>query len=179
MKYVVIETERLLLRPLDEEDAEAVFAWASDAEVNRFLSYPLCHRVEDVRAWLKTAYQTETRYTFGFERKQDGRLIGSGAITLLRGVWKMGYNLRRDCWGQGYATEAAKAMLGYARDQLGARHFSAYHAVDNPASGRVMEKCGLHFDHTGEYAKTDGSAVFPAKFYTLTLPALETEDGGA
>ncbi len=179
MKYVVIETERLLLRPLDEEDAEAVFAWASDAEVNRFLSYPLYHSVEDVRAWLKTAYQTETRYIFGFERKQDGRLIGSGDITLQNCSWEMGYNLRRDCWGQGYATEAAKAMLGYARDQLGARHFRAYHAVDNPASGRVMEKCGLRFDHTGEYAKIDGSVVFPAKFYTLDLSAPETEEPGA
>ena len=45
----------------------------------------------------------------------------------------------------------------------------ASHAKDNPASGRVMEKCGLHFDHDGEYSRFDGSETFQAKFWKMVV----------
>ena len=86
------------------------------------------------------------------------------------GSWELGYNLRNDCWSRGYTTEAAKAILSFAYKELGAKIFTSHHAVDNPASGRVMEKCGLTFRHYGEYSKLDGSETFPAKFYRLELP---------
>ena len=110
-------------------------------------------------------------YDFGFVRREDGLLIGSGGVYPWSDgrTWTFGYNLRRDCWGQGYATEAARAMLAFAGETLGARVFVAEHAVDNPASGRVMAKCGLVFDHFGEYSKLDGSETFKAKSWRLEL----------
>lgn len=174
MEPVTLETPRLLLRPLSVDDAEAVFVWGSDPAVNRFVVYPLYHDVAQVRSWLATAKQTETSLPFGFVRKEDGLLIGSGDIGLDArepGAWGFGYNLRRDCWNQGYATEATRAMIAYVHANLGARVIVANHAVANPASGRVMEKCGLHYDHDGEYSKFDGSEVFPARFYRMELNA--------
>lgn len=177
MHSVTLETDRLILRPLTVDDADAVFTWTSDPKVNRYMSYPLHTDVETTRQWLRSVEQDSEvqaaleNYTFGFVRRSDGLLIGSGGIRRQEDdTWDFGYNLRRDCWGRGYTTEAIKAIIGFARTQRGAKIFAAHHAVDNPASGRVMEKCGLTFRHYGEYSKFDGSETFRAKFYRLELP---------
>ena len=155
-----IETERLILRPLTPEDAAAVFAWAGDEEAARYMVYPVYTAEEKVREWLSSLQAEETEFHFGFVRKEDGKLIGSGSIgpdARREGFWGFGYNFRRDCWGKGYATEAAKAMIGFARERFGIRRFSSSHAEPNGASGRVMEKCGLHFVGYGEFSKSDGT----------------------
>ena len=174
MHSITLETGRLILRPLTVADGSAVFVWNSDPVVNRYMSYSLYTDVEQTRQWLRSVEQEpEGGYVFGFVRKSDGLLIGSGDVSpdsREPDAWGFGYNLRRDCWGQGYATEAAHAMIAFAHKELGAKIFVACHAMDNPASGRVMEKCGLTFHHDGEYSKTDGSETFPAKFYRLELP---------
>ncbi len=75
------------------------------------------------------------------------------------------YNLRYDCWGNGYATEAVKAMIEYVRKNFGATHFASSHAEPNLASGHVMEKCGLHFVGYGEFQKLDGSCKMKSMRY--------------
>ena len=172
MHNVTLETDRLILRPLTVDDSDAVFVWASDPKVNRYMSYPLHTDIEMTHQWLRSVEAAEEGdYDFGFVRRSDSLLIGSGGVYENGdGSWEFGYNLRRDCWRQGYTTEAGKAIIAFAYKELGAKVFAAHHAVDNPASGRVMEKCGLTFRHYGEYSKTDGSETFPAKYYRLELP---------
>ena len=172
MHNITLETKRLLLRPLTVDDADAVFVWTSDPEVNRYMSYPLHTDLEMTRQWLRSVEAAkEGYYDFGFVRRSDGLLIGTGGVyDNGDGSWKFGYNLRRDCWGLGYATEAAKALIAFARKEFGSKVFVSSHAVDNPASGRVMEKCGLTFHHCGEYSKADGSETFREKYYRLELP---------
>ena len=170
MHPYTIETDRLLLRALSPEDAEAAFVWCGDPQVNRYMPYSLYTRVEDVRAWLTGA--ADAQWEFGFVRKSDGLLMGSGGVSPGENPgdpWEVGYNLRRDCWGRGYATEAARAMIGFAFRTFGVRDFSANHARANGASGHVMRRCGMVFDHEGEYVRFDGSEVFPADFYRLHL----------
>ena len=87
-------------------------------------------------------------------------LIGSGSIgpdSHRSGFWGFGYNFRYDCWGRGYATEAAKAMIMFAKEKFGVVRFSSSHAEPNKASGHVMEKCGLCFTRYGQFQKLDGS----------------------
>lgn len=165
-----IETGRLILRPLTHDDAEAIFVWCSDPKVNRFMGYPLYTDVAQVHEWLARMETDESILLWGFERKADGLLIGSGSIG-----WKaefaamnIGYNLRSDCWGQGYGTEAARAILQAGR-QLGYQDFIACHALENIASQRVIDRCGFTFHHMGEYSKYDGSEVFSARYYTLHI----------
>ena len=168
----VIETARLTLRPLTTDDAEAEFVWLSDPAVNRYMPYNLYSNVADVVKWLEFASTTDAELHFGFVRKADGLLIGAGSIGPDEnepGAWAFGYNFRRDVWNQGYATEATKAMIDLARCKYGVRVFTASHAKANPASGRVMEKCGLHFDHEGEYGRFDGSEIFPANFWRMEV----------
>ena len=170
MHTYTLETERLILRPLTVDDAEAMFVWLSDPEVNRYMPYPLYTEVEQARHWIASTYEKENYYLFGFVRKADGLLIGSGDISPREsGAWGFGYNIRRDCWDQGYTTEAARAMIDFAHREFGARDFEAEHAAANVASGRVIEKCGLVFHHNGEYGRYDGSEIFPAKFYKLHI----------
>lgn len=171
MHRYTVETERLTLRPLTVADAEAVFVWNSDPEVNRYMSYPLYTDVEQTREWLRSVEEApEGELEFGFVRRSDGLLIGAGgAYRRDDGSWSVGYNLRRDCWGRGYAAEALRGIIDLASLALEAEVFVGCHAVGNPRSGRVMEKCGMVFDHFGEYSKLDGSVTFPAKFYRLEL----------
>ncbi len=172
MKEVTLETERLILRPLTIEDAEDVFEWTSDERVTKYMSYPRHESIETTKWWLSSLKELpDDDFQFGFVLKETGRLIGSGGIRYSdkEKAWTFGYNIRFDCWNRGYTTEVARRMIEFAYNEQGARDFFAYHAVENPASGRVMEKCGFEFSHYGEYSRLDGSETFKAKFYKMHL----------
>ena len=127
--------------------------------------------IEDVQKWIRSANLQEGVYEFGFVCKEDSLLIGSGSIgpdAEREKFWGFGYNLRKDCWGKGYATEAAEAMITFAYDEFGTDHFSASHVEANKASGHVMEKCGLHFVKYGHFEKLDGSCPMRTMEYEGT-----------
>lgn len=170
-KIPVIETERLILRPLSVDDAESVFKWTGDERVARYMIYPCHGNIEVTKVWLGSLNTLENEYTWGFVRQSDGLLIGSGGMRyrLDENVWSFGYNFRFDCWGKGYATEAARHMIKYVIAEHNAVEFVCEHAADNPASGRVIEKCGLKLEKYTEYSKLDGSETFMAKFYRMKL----------
>ena len=163
MHNYTLETKRLLLRPLTLDDAQAVFEWVSDEQVARYMVYNTYENIEQVYAWLTSIQDSIKRhqeYHFGYVRKEDGKLIGSGSIgpdSRREGFWYFGYNFRRDSWGMGYATEATRAMIQFAHDTFGADKFSSSHVEPNRASGHVMEKCGLRFEKYSEFHKLDGS----------------------
>lgn len=167
MNIPILETQRLILRPLTLEDADAVFKWVSDERVTKYMKYSTYTSVEDVIKWLSTVVNEESTYNYGFVLRENNVLLGSGDIgyNSEKEAWDFGYNIRFDYWNQGYATEAAKAMINFAFKEFEARCFSANHAMDNPASGRVMEKCGLKFEHFSEYSKFDGTQTFKGKYY--------------
>ena len=162
-----IKTERLLLRPLTVADVDAVWQWCSDERVARYMVYPTYTEKEPLIEWLRSVEEQEDVYEFGFVRLSDGALIGSGSIGPARktGFWGFGYNLRYDCWGKGYATEAAKAMIDFAKTTFGATRFRSSHVEPNLASGHVMEKCGLRFVGYGEFEKLDGSCKMRSMEY--------------
>lgn len=172
-KEPVIETERLILRPLTAADAKAVLQWTSDERVTEFMSYSKYDDVNMAIDWINSLTgKEEKEWTWGLVLKENGRLIGTGAIgpdKLVEDYWGIGYNIVYDCWNKGYTTEAMKAIIEFAYTELGVNKVCALHAVDNPASGRVMEKCGLKFDHLSEYSKIDGSQTFKAKLYKMEL----------
>lgn len=167
----VIETERLILRPLTVNDAEAVFEWTGDRRVAEYMIYPCHENIEVTREWLYSLADLENEYTWGFVRKSDGKLIGSGGIRFKpkENVWNFGYNLRYDCWCMGYATESTKRMIEYAYSENNAREFVAEHAIENTSSGKVIEKCGLVFEGYSEYSKFDNSHTFKSKKYRMIL----------
>ena len=172
MKTPILETERLILRPLTKADADAVWRWASDEAVNEFINYPLHRSIQDTIAWLETeeeALDGDLLYDFGFVVKETGELIGSGGLgyNKTQKIWELGYNLRQDCWNQGYATEAAARIIQFAREELEIGRILGRHAKENPASGKVMEKNGFMYVRDGSYQKFDGSRTFQSREYIL------------
>jgi len=111
-------------------------------------------------------------YIVNRERKADNKLIGSGGIYYKEDLeaFNMGYNIMKDCWHQGYTTEAARAMTEFAFLELKTKRIYANHAVDNPNSGKVMEKVGFRYFKDGFYDSMDGTKHFESKFYVLEAP---------
>ena len=165
----LIETGRLILRPLVIEDAKDVFEWVADPIVNRYMPYALYQNVHQAEEWITSLL--EDKNEFGFYLKDAKKVIGSGSITFSeeRAAYALGYNLNRNFWGMGYATEAAKAMIEWAFQNLDAKDFYAIHANENVASGKVLQKCGFEFTHYGQYSRYDGSETFDASFYGLHI----------
>lgn len=168
MPHPNLETVRMILRPVAPEDYQAVFRWCADPNVNRFMIYCLYHSPQEVRAWLESRPDdSPDEFDYGFVLKETGELVGEGGMYYHpeEGIWHIGYNLRSDLWGRGLTTEAMRAIIAYVRTVREVRVIEACHAVDNPASGAVMRKLGLSFVRDSQYAKQDGSEIFPAKTY--------------
>lgn len=174
MRNPILETERLILRPITVADAEEIYTnWTSDPEVARYMTWNTHPCVEATICWLTEVEKnldSDTVYDWVFVRKSDGKLIGSGGLTFKEDYdcFELGYNIMKDCWHQGYTTEAARAILDFATKELGAKKFLGRHAIENPNSGKVMEKVGFTYVKTGQYVKLDGTSV-NAKEYILEL----------
>lgn len=163
----VLETERLILRPLTIDDLQAIFKWAGDSRVNKYMIYPLYKNPEDGREWLESLYEDEKKLDYGFVLKSTGELIGSGGLYYHQDidVWSIGYNIAYDHWHNGYTPEAIKLILEYAQEKYGVKVLTGTFALDNIDSRRVMEKLGMTFYEDTEYSKLDGSQTFKAKTY--------------
>lgn len=172
MSHKQLETKRLILRNLIPDDYMEAFKWCGDPRVNKYMIYPLYKNADDVKAWIETLKpDNPNTYDYGFVLKETGELIGSGGMYYHpeMDVWSVGYNLRYDMWNRGFTTEAIRAIIDYVCSKCEVKAIEAEHAIDNPASGRVMEKLGLKFARYGEYKKMDGSETFAAKIYRLEL----------
>lgn len=161
-----LETERLIIRDILPEDAEAVFGWAGDPVVNKYMIYPKHQSPEHTRAWLMTRdLDSPDSIDLGFELKETGQLIGMGGLFYHpeTDVWTVGYNLRADKWGNGYVPEAIAAIIEYVRSIREVKAIEGEYAAENEKSGRVMDKLGMTFVRDSEYTKFDGSATFKSK----------------
>jgi RimJ/RimL family protein N-acetyltransferase len=144
---VAFETARLSFRRPAASDAQEIFdAYASDPEVTRFVGWPLHRTLDATREFLAFSDADWERWPAGpyllFER-DGGRLVGGTGFSF-EAPWRAmtGYVLARHAWGQGYATEALRAIVDLA-PQLGVvRLYAVCHAGHQP-SWRVLEKCGL------------------------------------
>lgn len=137
-------SERLLLRPAWHEDAGELTARIADESVVRNLSrVPWPYREEHAAEWLALPRQARwPTLLLTLPGAKGAPIVGACGIHEQDGEAEIGYWIARDHWGHGYATEAARALLSIART-LGHRRIQACHAIDNPASGRVLRKVGF------------------------------------
>lgn len=141
-------SDRLLLRPIWPEDWQALLAGIADEGVVRNLARaPWPYEERHAREFVALPVDP-FHPRFLITLAHDAALVGCIGIdeTDATGVVEMGYWIARPHWGQGYATEAGRAVLGIAR-ALGHHEARASHFLDNPASGRVLRKLG--FEPTG------------------------------
>jgi RimJ/RimL family protein N-acetyltransferase len=139
-------TERLLLRPGWTQDAPDLFeAIADEGIVRNLASAPWPYHPADAEAFLAADRDPDTPALLIFRRTGGApQLVGTiGIGRRPDGERELGYFIARRFWGRGYATEAGRAMIGFARDSLRLPKLNAGYFVDNPASGRVLEKLGF------------------------------------
>ena len=151
---IIMESERIRLRPWIESDAESLFKYASDPEVGPRAGWPPHKSIEESRKIIRTLFHNDS--TWAIIWKKTGEAIGAigyGPSCECRLPARdneplIGYWVARPYWNRGICTEALRLMLDHIRQTTDIPSLISGHFIDNPASGRVMEKCG--FSATGE-----------------------------
>ena len=147
----ILETARLLLRPLDEADAPAIFAYAQSPAVTRFTLWE-AHRdlndtLEFLSGYVQGRYLEGVPDGLGICLKNDpGRVIGTvGCFWATRAnqTMELGYALGENHWGQGIIVEAARELLSHVFATYDVERVQAHCMSPNAASARVMEKLGM------------------------------------
>ena len=189
-----LATARLLLRDFGEEDWPAAHAYRADPEVTRYMLTLEPEQPEQTHAWLRelrqeSQRQPRLRYTLAIVLQAEDRVIGQISIGPsaedfpAEGEIGFGYMLHRDAWGQGYASEAARAIVRFGFDVLGAQQVSAWCFAENQASARVLEKAGLHLElreedvnpKTGQPRSSLKYTIHHAKWQQTRIPTASCE----
>ena len=150
-----METDRIILRPWRDSDAEVLYRWASDPDVGPRAGWAPHKSVEESLEIIRTVFN-DAFHTWAIELKATGEAIGAMGygpscecnLPVREGEPLIGYWVAKPYWNQGICTEALRLMLDHIRETTDIQSLISGHFVDNPASGRVMEKCG--FVPTGE-----------------------------
>lgn len=151
----MIETDRLILRPWREEDAEALYRYASDPEVGPVAGWPPHTSVENSLEVIRTVFDAPEIYAVVM--KETGEPVGSCGIMFSDGLraanmkdGEIGYWIGRPYWGRGLIPEAVDALLARCFDVLGLDAVWCGYYDGNAKSKRVCEKCGFRYHHTDE-----------------------------
>ncbi|MGN6575802.1 MAG: GNAT family N-acetyltransferase [Nocardioides sp.] len=143
-REVVTRGARVVLARFHEGDVDAVHAFASDPEVCRFTGWGP-NTWDETRAFVADAVERRNdRYDLAVLLRDE--VIGSASVwTTSPGdrTGELGYTIRRDCWGNGYATEVARLLVGLGFERLRLERLAATCDPGNAASARVLEKAGL------------------------------------
>jgi len=144
----ILETSRLILRDLTPSDADGLALVLSDPETMRY--YPMRFDRAAVEEWIARQmrrYAADGHGLWAMILKSNGELIGDCGLTVqnVEGTKEIeiGYHVRRDLWGQGLATEAARACRDYGFARLAADQFISLIRPENLQSRRVAEKNGM------------------------------------
>jgi ribosomal-protein-alanine N-acetyltransferase len=150
-----LETQRLLLRKMRLDDADAMFAYASDPEVTRYVLWDTHRSIKDSESFLRFATEGYERGDFGgwgIVLKDSGAFVGTCGIDAgyapehARG--ELGYVLSREQWGKSLMPEAARAVIRFGFRRMGLNRVEARCIAENTASARVMEKVGMTYEGT-------------------------------
>lgn len=160
-----IETERLRLRPFTRGDVEAVYAYRSRSDVCRYLfdepmSRDTCAEIVQTRVGQIGLATEDDRLVLAVERREKLGVIGEVSL-----IWRsvenrqgeVGYIFHPDVYGQGFATEASRVLLGFGFGAVGLHRIFARCDARNLASARVMERLGMRQEaHFREHAIVKG-----------------------
>jgi len=146
----VLETERLVLRAPRLGDAKAVATLANDRRVAENTSrIPYPYRLADAQEFIAIANRSGNETIFVITLRNGGVIGACGLMTPADDSTEIGYWLGAKYWGKGYATEAVRAVIDHAFTDLDCEALQSAARVTNPASRRVLEKCGFQWTGAG------------------------------
>jgi [ribosomal protein S5]-alanine N-acetyltransferase len=168
-------TERLVLRDFVENDWEAVLAYQQDPLYLRYYEWT-SRTAEEVRAFMQRFLDQQRqvpriKFQFAVTLKSSGQLIGSCGVRRDSPEARegdMGYELDPKHWGNGYATEAARAVLDFGFSNMDLKRVTAWCIADNVASARVLEKIGMKLEKRMRHHQYFKGRWWDALSYALT-----------
>ena len=175
---VYLETSRLILRRFRKEDLEQIYynCW-SDMEVWKWTNYAPMSCIADVitnanmftNNWLD-AYEKSNRYSWAIQLKETGEVIGRyfgmHPDDELRQV-ELACEIGRSWWNQGLMTEATKRVIEFFFREVGMNRIYAWHANENPASGKMQEKAGMKWEGILRQGCKCNNGIFDKVMYAI------------
>lgn len=178
-----IETMRLILRNFIPEDTFDMYRnWASDMETLRYLPWGphsdvnVTHR--RILSWVEN-YKQPNVYNWAIYLKSNRQVIGSISVEMSNEKERsceVGYCIGKSLWGREIVPEALRAVIHYLFFEVGYRTIFAKYDVQNTASGRVMQKVGMHYERTmyGVGRRRDGS-LYDVDMYVIYFSEIISE----
>ncbi len=172
--FPVIHTDRLTLRMVKKNDADDLFELCSRPETSKFSMWIAHQTIDDTKALINyqiSRYRRRECTFFAVEHNESGRVIGTCSYVSLESDFKIaeiGYSILSDFWGQGYGTEVADALTGFAFDRIGVQRVCARVLPENEASIRVLERIGFKYEGTLKKGFYFNNKVSDVEVYAIT-----------
>jgi ribosomal-protein-alanine N-acetyltransferase len=172
MKQPILNGQHIIMRAIHDDDIPHIQTYASSAEVarNTFVPHPYppdgaIHFVSHIRQ----GWEEETAYVFAIVAKEHDQFVGVMGLhpQVKHHLAEVGYWIGHPHWGKGYATEALQLLIQFAFETVGLNRVQAKHFVENPASGRVMQKAGMHYEGLHRQALFHNNTFKDLKAYAI------------
>lgn len=166
-----LETERLVLRAVHEKDINEIFhCWMQDEDVSRYMYWRASSDINETKKFVAFELgeiESDTWYRWIIILRETSEIIGTCLVyeNEEENSWDISYNLGKKYWGKGYMSEAMNKVMNYAKEVLHVNECIAIHAIENPASGRIIQKLGFHYEKEVPYECNGGEIVTLGKFY--------------
>ncbi len=150
--FPTLSTSHLILRALRLTDLDDLYEYASDPEIDQYVPWEHYKNIEETRENLNEfleEYEKDGLGAWGIEHRSDKKLIGIINTSIPHRINRrveLGYTISRAYWGQGFATEAVKALIDFGFDKINLVRIEAVVLPENLASVRVLEKSGMRFE---------------------------------
>lgn len=149
-----IETERLVLRRFTLDDVQDAYeGWYSDPEVAMCMQWEVHTDIEQTKKFITEyfieSYENLNSYRWAIALNENNKCVGSVGLFVAvdyHSVADVAYALSKEYWNKGIISEALTAVIHYGLLEVGINRIEAFHAVSNPASGKVMQKAGMKYE---------------------------------
>jgi len=172
-----LETDRLILRTLETDDAKELFEYAKEPNVARYLTWVPHNSICDTFEYIKRVsdkIKNDEAGEWGIQLKETGKFIGSiGFVSYDQNssCGELGYVIAEEYWGRGIMTEAISRLIQFAFENMGLQRVEAVHYPENPASGRAMQKAGMLYE-----GLLRSKAFAKGKYWDLKMYAITKDD---
>ena len=180
-EHAVLETDRLILRPLTLEDTADVFEYVSDEETMRYIFKPHTN-LQQTAEFIANYYLASPLGFYALEHKDDKKMIGVVEFRIddKEHEGEIGYMLNKKYWRQGFTTEACLRILSLGFHTLGLEHINSGHDKGHTASGNVLKKIGMSFEQLTENTHEVNGKMVDTLFYGIKREAyLKSQEEGS
>nr|WP_026681587.1 GNAT family protein [Priestia megaterium] len=171
--FPTLETDRLVLRELTNEDAEGIFACFSNDDLTRFYGQETLKSIEEAEKFVdffSKNYSEKRGIRWGIERKGTNGIIGTIGFNAWSPKHKraeIGYEIHPEQWTEGYISEAVSKVLSYGFDLMGLNRIGAVVFIENDASNKLLEKVGFQKEGVLRDYMYQGGKAYDTYVYSL------------